>query len=361
METTPSDLELICKLRQRLVRLIKLGEPNEACTALPANDHSSPSGTSVDRTGQVEECVRRLFNGSCPVELFIQDVQRILTVTIKSNLGVFFLETIPLAQQYLRQQNCDPFSWETFKAIPIQTLPLITPTRLPSLQQARFRLPPACPQLIDLTSSLPTRSVQESTLITPHIRSDANIYQQKLIHRFAQHHFHLNECGEHLILRTLDALLKHILRRLLFFTNHRIDTHLLGSQAYEMTSNVREQIRFLVDASRIEHGDSFQSALGQPRAETMNKMAINDDQEKRTRTREYRLSVLEELRQKEADETACFVLRQTRLKQQERAAHTKKGIPTRIRRGTLPDLIAVMESEPKLRRSKSLLYAYANR
>jgi hypothetical protein len=120
-------------------------------------------------------------------------------------------------------------------------------TRLPSFQQARFRLPPSCPQLIDLTSSLSTRSPQEQTFITPNIRPDANSYQQKLIHRFAEHNFYLNECGEQLILQTLHTFLKYIIQRLHFYAEHRIDTQLLNSNSYEMTSNVREQIRFLIE------------------------------------------------------------------------------------------------------------------
>jgi hypothetical protein len=103
---------LISKLRQRLLRLIKLGEPT------PSNDNSR---TPVDLTANVEECVQRLFNTSCSVEIFIQDVQRILNVTIKSNLSQFLVETIPLAHQYLRQQQYDPLSWETFKMITFQT------------------------------------------------------------------------------------------------------------------------------------------------------------------------------------------------------------------------------------------------
>jgi hypothetical protein len=106
-------------LRQRLVRLIKLGEPNQLCSKI---DDGTNNKTSIDLTGNVEECVRRLFNTSCSVETFIQDVQRILNVTIKSNLSLFLTETIPLAHQYLQQQHqYDPLSWETFKTITLQT------------------------------------------------------------------------------------------------------------------------------------------------------------------------------------------------------------------------------------------------
>ncbi len=91
-------------------------------------------------------------------------------------------------------------------------------TRLPSLQQARFRLPPSCPQLIDLTSSLSTRSPQGQTCLIPNIRPDADPYQQHLIHRFARQNFYLNECGERLFLQTLYTFLRHIIRRLLFYT-----------------------------------------------------------------------------------------------------------------------------------------------
>lgn len=107
-------LELISKLQQRLLRLIKLGEPTTENT----NNHR----ISVDLTTNVEECVRRLFNTSCSVEIFIQDVQQILNVTIKSNLSLFLAQTIPLAHQYLQQQHqYDSLSWETFKTITLQT------------------------------------------------------------------------------------------------------------------------------------------------------------------------------------------------------------------------------------------------
>jgi hypothetical protein len=39
-------------------------------------------------------------------------------VTIKRSLSLFLVETIPLAHDYLRQLNLDPFSWETFKLCP---------------------------------------------------------------------------------------------------------------------------------------------------------------------------------------------------------------------------------------------------
>jgi hypothetical protein len=214
---------------------------------------------------------------------------------------------------------------------------------LPSLQQARFRLPPFCPQLIDLTS---TCSTQEQTCIIPNIRPDINPYQQKLIYRFAQYNFYLNEDGEDLFLQTLYNFLRHIIRRLRFYTEHRIDTKLIHSNRYEMTSNVREQIRFLIELnkSRNEIG-SF------PR---------NDDEQKLVRTHEYhRLSIIEELRQKEANETACLVLRESRSKRQKLSDHHRTSF--RLLRANLQDLILVMENLPVLKRSKTLLYAYANR
>jgi hypothetical protein len=110
-----NQIEVISKLRQRLVRLIKLGEPNQLHSTI---DHGN---NNIDLTSNVEECVRHLFNNSYSVEIFIQEVQRILNVTIKNNLIQFLVETIPLAQQYLQQHQYDPFSWETFKTMPIQT------------------------------------------------------------------------------------------------------------------------------------------------------------------------------------------------------------------------------------------------
>ena len=104
-----NQIDVISKLRQRLFRLIKLGEPNQL------------RSISIDRTGNVEECVRRLFSNSYSVEMFIEEVQRILNVTIKSNLTAFLGETIPLAQEYLQQHQYDPLSWEIFKTITIQT------------------------------------------------------------------------------------------------------------------------------------------------------------------------------------------------------------------------------------------------
>ena len=169
------------------------------------------------------------------------------------------------------------------------------------------RLPPSCPQLIDLTSSLSTRSPQGQTCLIPNIRPDADPYQQHLIHRFARQNFYLNECGERLFLR-------HIIRHLLFSTEHRIDTQLLNSNTYEMTSNVREQIRFLIKLNKSRNGEiNNHRLLGsfQRKAELIN---VTDEVQKRIRTREYRLSMIEELRQKEANETACLVLRESRSK-----------------------------------------------
>lgn len=114
-------LELISKLRQRLLRLIKLGEPNHLRSTTQTIDDNINRRTSIDLTANIEECVRHLFNTSCSVETFIQDVQRILNVTIKSSLTHFLIETIPLAHQYLQQHQYDPLSWEIFKTITLQT------------------------------------------------------------------------------------------------------------------------------------------------------------------------------------------------------------------------------------------------
>ena len=320
-------LESISKLRQRLLRLIKLGEPRT--TIQISHDDKDNNQPSADLTAQIEDWVARLFNNSCTVETFIQEVQLILKVTIKSSLSLFLTETIPLARQYLEQHQHDSLSWEIFKTIPLQPQSN-TITRLPSLQQARFRLPPSCPQIIDLTS--------------PNIRPDANIYQQRLIHRFAQQNFYLNQSAEELFLQTLYTFLRQIITHLRFYTEHRLDTQFFHSKAYEMTSNVREQIRFLMELNKSRSGP----------------ININEGEQKDTRTREYRLSVIEELRQKEANETACLVLRESRSKRQ-KLSEKNRTSTVKLLRANLQDLIVIMENLPILRRSKTLLYAYANR
>lgn len=335
-------LELISKLRQRLLRLIKLGEPNQS-----SNDDKTSNQTSIDLTTQIEECVRCLFNNSCLVETFIQEVQQILKVTIKSSLSLFLTETIPLARQYLQQHQYDSLSWDVFKTIPLQLQTNII-TRLPSLQQARFRLPPSCPQLIDLTSSNSTRSSSEPTCLIPNIRPDANVYQQKLIHRFAQRNFYLDQNAEDIFLQTLYTFVRQIITRLRFYTEHRLDTQFFNSKTYEMTSNVREQIRFLMELNKSRNGP-------------VGSMDVNNDgEQKDMRTREYRLSVIEELRQKEANETACLVLRESRSKRQ-KLSEKNRTTTLKLLRANLQDLILIMENLPILRRSKTLLYAYANR
>lgn len=328
-------LESICKLRQRLVRLIKLGAPNPARPPAPTGDDC----TSLDLTADVEECVRRLFSTSYTIEAFVQHVQQILHVTIKNSLIQFLIETIPLAHRYLQH---DPYSWDTFKsmALPAATAAAVShsaeqPTnRLPSLQQAQFRLPPSCPQLADLASSL-------QTALNPPPRSDADPYQQKLIIRFARKHFHLSRCGEGVFLQTLYNFIRYILRRVRFFAQHRVDTHQMHSGTYDMMSNVREQIRFLMDVNQSKH------------AERNPMIPTGNDQK--------RLTSIEGLRQREADETACLVLRESRLKRQKTAENERKTKPVRAVRANAQDLIVVMENETILRRSKTLLYAYANR
>jgi hypothetical protein len=128
-----------------------------------------------------------------------------------------------------------------------------------------------------------------------------------------------------------------------------------------MTSNVREQIRFLIKLNKSRNGEiNNHLHLGsfQRKAELIN---VTDEEQKRIRTREYRLSIIEELRQKEANETACLVLRESRSKRQKLSDSNQKTIPIRILRANLQDLILVMENIPILKRSKTLLYAYANR
>lgn len=130
---TRDQLESIAKLRQRLIRLIRLGEPN------PLRPSVAPNET-VDLTEQVEECVRRLFNTSSTIDGFVQDVQRLLNVTIKTNLTVFLFETIPIAQEYLRQQNCDPYSWDTFKALSIEVPTTVDASSILSIIDLYFSL-----------------------------------------------------------------------------------------------------------------------------------------------------------------------------------------------------------------------------
>lgn len=128
-----------------------------------------------------------------------------------------------------------------------------------------------------------------------------------------------------------------------------------------MTSNVREQIRFLIKLNKSRNGEiNNHLHLGsfQRKAELIN---VTDEEQKRIRTREYRLSIIEELRQKEANETACLVLRDSRSKRQKLSDSNQKTIPIRILRANLQDLILVMENIPILKQSKTLLYAYANR
>ena len=115
-----------------------------------------------------------------------------------------------------------------------------------------------------------------------------------------------------------------------------------------MTSHVREQIRFLIDLDNQRKADPIHS---------------NDDEQKRMRSREYRLSLVEELRHKEANEMARHVLRDCRLKRQKTLAdeNQKKSTHKRILRANLQDLFIVMENLPILKRSKTFLFAYANR
>lgn len=347
---TVDHLELISKLRQRLVRLIKLGESNQT---YPSSSSTTNDGnnnqSSTDLTAKIEEWVRRLFNNSCSIEVFIEEVQQILKVTIKSSLSIFLTETIPLAHQYLQRHQYDPLSWETFKTITLQSQTNVT-TRLPSLQQARFRLPPSCPQLIDLTVM---SSAQETTSLIPHIRPDANPYQQKLIHRFAQENFYVDQSAEEIFIERLHTFLRFIITRLHFYTKHRLDTQFFHSNIYQMTSNVREQIRFLMELNRSRSGASNRHLQVEP-------INVNPTDQKDPRTREYRLSMIEELRQREANETACLVLRESRSKRQKLIEKTPQPIMKYLR-VNLQDLILVMENLPILRRSKTLLYAYANR
>jgi hypothetical protein len=167
----------------------------------------------------------------------------------------------------------------------------------------------------------------------------------------------LNQSAEDLFLQTFYTFIKYIIRRLRFFTQHRIDTHLLNSNNYQITNNGREQMRFLIELNKRKNGEfnhNFNSDKLQQKVELNHR---TDEQQKR----EYRLSIIEELRLKEADQTACLVLRETRLKRQKILDNHQKTIPIRILRSTLQDLIAMMENETILRRSKTLLYAYANR
>lgn len=205
----------------------------------------------------------------------------------------------------------------------------------------------------------------ESTTFQPQLRPDADPYQQKLIYRFAYRHFYLNQCGEELILQTLYRFLHYIIERMRFYIRHRIDRPPLDSDQYETTSNTREQIRFLIDLHKLHQGSAETTAQGYP--SSLQKLdwsypsSSQDEEQKRSRVREQRLSAMEELRHREADETANLVLRETRIKRQKLMNKDGKTAPPRILRATLQDLILVMENEPKLKRSKTLLFAYANR
>jgi hypothetical protein len=116
-------------------------------------------------------------------------------------------------------------------------------------------------------------------------------------------------------------------------------------------------MRFLIELNKRKNGEFNHNLNSDKLQRNLELNHRTDEQQKR----EYRLSIIEELRLKEADQTACLVLRETRLKRQKILDNHQKTIPIRILRSTLQDLIAMMENETILRRSKTLLYAYANR
>jgi hypothetical protein len=193
------------------------------------------------------------------------------------------------------------------------------------------------------------------------MRPDFNVYQQKLFNCFARRHFQLSPSANDLVLQTLSRFLQHILRRVLFFVKHRINGQSTGNERYDMTSNVREQMRFLTELHKVKYDNMTHADAMQRKIESNQPFDVNNEEQKRMRTRDYRLSIVEELRQKEADETACLVLRETRLKRQKLSANNGSSASMRIHRVNRQDLIVVMEDEPILKRSKTLLVAYANR
>lgn len=165
------------------------------------------------------------------------------------------------------------------------------------------------------------------------------MFREKLFERLASMNFSLADEAEKLIFENLENFLKKIVLRAMFFARHRIDVKSLSADRYEMKTNSREQIRFLVDLQKNE------KSLNVPPTEI---------EENFRRTKDFRASIVEQMRKKEAEQTASIVLREIRTKKQN---ETRRN----FLRVNLQDLIAVLETESIFRRSKLLLFAYANR
>ncbi|CAF1490145.1 unnamed protein product, partial [Didymodactylos carnosus] len=181
----------------------------------------------------------------------------------------------------------------------------------------------------------------------------------------------IQEQAVQIILSTLHQLLLYLLQRLKLYTSHRANSQILcQNPSYVEQTNVREQMRFLSEIAKLQREDeevNERRKMFRQGKQYSTTVGRNDDHiqadERRHRTREYKRAVIEELRQKEADATACLVLKQSRQKRtlltgvndDEETNVTK---PKRLLRANLQDLISIMENERLFKRSKLLLYAY---
>ncbi|XP_032526477.2 transcription initiation factor TFIID subunit 4 isoform X7 [Danaus plexippus] len=183
-----------------------------------------------------------------------------------------------------------------------------------------------------------------------------------------------------LLSHALQERLKSLLEKLAVISQHRIDTHVKMDSRYEVTQDVKGQLKFLEELDRVDkkrREDSEREMLLRA-AKSRSKNEDPEQAKLKAKAKEMQRAELEELRQREANLTALQAIGPRKKPRTDGSAagdnlgssgqstgpvsiQSGRGqLPqrTRLKRVNMRDMLFMMEQEPEYRHSALLYRAY---
>ncbi|CAG9558068.1 unnamed protein product [Danaus chrysippus] len=179
-----------------------------------------------------------------------------------------------------------------------------------------------------------------------------------------------------LLSHALQERLKSLLEKLAVISQHRIDTHVKMDSRYEVTQDVKGQLKFLEELDRVDkkrREDSEREMLLRA-AKSRSKNEDPEQAKLKAKAKEMQRAELEELRQREANLTALQAIGPRKKPRTDGSAagdnlgssgqntgpSGRGQLPqrTRLKRVNMRDMLFMMEQEPEYRHSVLLYRAY---
>ncbi|XP_032526476.1 transcription initiation factor TFIID subunit 4 isoform X6 [Danaus plexippus] len=179
-----------------------------------------------------------------------------------------------------------------------------------------------------------------------------------------------------LLSHALQERLKSLLEKLAVISQHRIDTHVKMDSRYEVTQDVKGQLKFLEELDRVDkkrREDSEREMLLRA-AKSRSKNEDPEQAKLKAKAKEMQRAELEELRQREANLTALQAIGPRKKPRTDGSAagdnlgssgqstgpSGRGQLPqrTRLKRVNMRDMLFMMEQEPEYRHSALLYRAY---